>query len=86
MKWNAAGGPPDPIPYVDHSSPYLVFLFVLPPTDLEHVFGDAMQHASFEEYLHQGDLGVPVTTGLYLPSTGISDDDIEQALRKCLYL
>jgi hypothetical protein len=81
-----AGLASDPIPYVAHASPYMIFLFVLPDADINRVFGDTFQRTSAQEYLRQGDSAIPVTIGLYLAPSEIQPDRLDWALSQALLL
>jgi hypothetical protein len=75
-----------PVPFVEKSSPYLVFLFVLPKADVDRIFADVFDRTSFQEVLREGDSPRPVSTGLYLTPSDIDQERIEWGLSEALHL
>jgi hypothetical protein len=76
----------DPTPFVEKSSPFLIFLFVLPKADVDRIFADVFDRTSFQEVVRGGDSLMPVSTGIYLTPSDIDQERVEWGLSQALHL
>jgi hypothetical protein len=77
--------PNSPTPIVEKASPYLLFVFVLPDTDIRQLFADAPDNqTAIQEVIRFGNDMHPVSTGIYIGPNDMESERLAHLLKKGL--